>query len=410
MKGVYFMKHKKLTAAFFAVIGFLVLLSLTLAFPASAKDITVSDPVIRLECAATDSVVLSWKTDDEVSCFRVYSYDEETEKYTLLYKGRNTQLTVGSLEPGTVYTFVIRSYLTTGGKTYKSSIVTLTCHTTLDPVTDIRQSETTSSSHRLTWKSVTGADGYAVYYYNAEKKKYVLIGNTAKNTCKLTKLSGAYTYTYKIKAFRSQKDGSRIDSKASAAFQAITLPAAVTSFTASSVTTNSFTLKWNAVDGCDGYRLYELDPKTQKYSTAATVSHIESLSIASKQSAQSYTYAIRSYAKINGKTYYSELSDPLTVTTKPKTPTAKIKSDLPGNGKLKIEWSKVEGADGYLIYASDRKNSGFVLKKKVSAKTLECTLTGLSTSKTTYIKVKAFVTVGGKMVYSANSKLIGAKA
>ncbi|MGN1443920.1 MAG: fibronectin type III domain-containing protein, partial [Acutalibacteraceae bacterium] len=317
--------------------------------------------------------------------------------------------TVEGLEPGTEYVFAVRSYIIADGKTYKSKLVKLNCNTTLAAVTGISQSETTSSSHRLSWKSVKGADGYLIYFYNTESKKYVSIGQTTKNTCKLTKLSSAYAYTYKIRAFSLKKDSGKIYSKFSSAFNAVTLPATPT-LSVSSVTTSSFHLKWKGTDGSDGYRIYERDPETKKYSLVASVKDIYSLSISSKASAQSYTYAIKSYAKINGKNYYSELSEPLTVTTKPNAPTAKIKTDLPGNGNIKVAWTKVEGADGYLIYTSDRKNSGFVLKKKVSAKTLEYTLTGLSTSKTTYIKIKAFISVGDQMIYSENSKLIGAKA
>ncbi len=404
------MKHNKSTAKLFAAVITLILLTVLLAVFVSAEDITVSAPTFRLVSSTTQSVKIAWETNDEVYCFKVYKLNDQTGKYETVYKGRYTEMTVDGLTPGTEYVFAVRAYIIADGKTYKSSLIKLTCNTKLDTVTGIRQSETTSTSHRLTWNSVEGADGYLIYFYNAEKKKYVSIGQTTKNTCKLTRLSSAYTYTYKVKAFSLKKDGSKLYSKASAAFDAVTLPAAVTTFTASSVTTSSFNLKWSAADGSDGYRIYEQDPKTKKYTAIATVKNIYSLSLSSKASAHSYTYVIRSYAKLNGKTYYSELSKPLTVTTKPDTPTAKIKADLPGNGNIKVTWSKVEGADGYLIYTSDRKNSGFVLKKKVSAKTLEYTLTGLSTSKTTYIKVKAFVSVGDKMVYSANSKLISAKA
>ena len=404
------MKHNKSTAKVFTAVITLFLLTVSLAVFVSAEDITVSAPTFRLVSSTTQSVKIAWETTDEVYCFKVYKMNNETGKYETVYKGRKTEMTVDGLSPGTEYLFAVRAYIIADAKTYKSSLIKLTCNTKLDTVKGINQSETTSTSHRLTWKRIDGADGYQIYFYNTEKKKYVLIGQTSKSTCKLTGLSSAYTYTYKIRAFSLKKDGSKLYAKASAAFNAVTLPAAVTSFTASSVTTSSFNLKWSAAERSDGYRIYEQNPETKKYTVVATVKNVDSLGISSKASAHSYTYVIRSYARLNGKTYFSELSKPLTVTTKPVTPTAKIKADLPGNGNIKVAWSKVEGADGYLIYISDRKNSGFVLKKKVSAKTLEYTLTGLDTRKTTYIKVKAFVSVGDKMVYSANSKLISAKA
>ena len=403
------MNHTKTTAKIFFTAVVFLLLSFSMTTFASAEGISVSSPSFQAVSATSQSVRLSWKTNDEVYCFKVYQLNSKTGKYEEIYKGRNTEITVSKLTPGTEYVFAIRAYIIADGNTYKSKLVKLSCNTILDTVTGISQSETTSSSHRLTWKSVKGADGYMIYFYNTESKKYVSIGQTTKNTCKLTKLSSAYAYTYKIRAFCLKKDSGKIYSKYSSAFSAVTLPA-TPALSASSVTTNSFRLNWTHTDGSDGYRIYERDPKTKKYSLIAAVRGINSLSISSKAPAQSCSYVIKSYAKINGKVYYSELSKLFTVTTKPTAPTAKIKADLPGNGNIKVAWTRVDGADGYLIYTSDRKNSGFVLKKKVSAKTLEYTLTGLSTSKTTYIKIKAFVSVGNQMIYSENSKLIGAKA
>lgn len=405
------MKSTKAFTKYILTVLTFVFLTFSFSVLASAEQkISVSAPELKATACTTDSVTLSWQSNDEVYCFKLYSVDRETGKSTQIYRGRDTERTVSELEPGTEYTFAVRSYLKAGGKTYKSKLIKLDCNTTLRKVTGIKQSESKHNSYRISWNGVEGADGYILYFYNTEKKKYVSLGQTTKTTCKLTKLSSAYAYTYKIKAFSLKKDGGKIYAKASSPFVGITMPAPVTSFSASQVSTDSFTLNWKATEGSDGYRLYQFNPDTKKYTVVATARDTFSLPISSKQTAQSYTYAIKSFAKINGKTYFSVLSEPLTVTTKPNATTVKIKQDMPGNGVLKITWSKVEGADGYLIYTSERKNSGFVLKKKVSADTLGYTLSRLSKSKTTYVKVKAYVISGDKMVYSANSKLIGARA
>lgn len=404
------MNNRKTINKLLVTVLFLMLSVLTVSVSASAQEITVTAPSLEAIAANTQAIKLRWESADEVYCYKLYVYDTQAKQYNTLYKGRKTEMTVSGLEPGTEYLFAVRAYMIDSNKVYSSKLVKLRSNTRLDTVTGLTQSENTESSHRISWNAVRGADGYIVYYYNNEKGRYVTVGQTAKTTCKLTKLSSAYAYTYKIKAYRLKEDGGKICSAASQAFNAITLPATVSGFRASSVSTDSYTLNWNVSEGDGGYRIYEYNTKTKKYSTVATVKKVCSLPVSSKAPASSSVYVIRSYAKIDGKTYFSALSDQLTVTTRPNAPTAKIKVDMPGNGALKISWTPVEKADGYLIYASERKNSGFVLKKKVSADTLECTIKGLSTSSTTYIKVKAYVTVNGQMVYSANSKLIGAKA
>lgn len=404
------MNSKKTIKKLLVTVLFLMLTVVAFSVSASAKEITVSAPSLQAVSANTQAIKLRWESKDEVYCYKLFAYDTQKKQYNTLYKGKKTEMTVSDLEPGTEYLYAVRAYIVDGDKVYSSKLVKLTCNTLLDTVTGLTQSENTESSHRISWNAVKGADGYIVYFYNTEKGKYVTVGQTAKTTCKLTKLSSAYAYTYKIRAFSLKENGEKITSKASSAFNAVTLPATVKGFCASSVSTDRFTLVWKASEGDGGYRIYEYNTKTKKYSTVATVKNVCSLTISSKTPASSSVYVIRSYAKIDGKTYYSALSDKLTVTTKPNAPTAKIKADRPGNGALKITWTAVDKADGYLIYTSERKNSGFVLKKKVSADTLEYTIKGLSTKNTTYVKVKAYVTVNGQMVYSANSKLIGAKA
>ena len=404
------MKISKAISKVFLTVLSLLFLTCAFTVVSSAGGITVTTPKFEAVSADTTSISFKWSSNQSVYCFKLYVLDTDTNRYNTVYKGKKTEITLSGLEPGAEYTYALRSYIYSGGKLYASKLARLTVNTTLDSPTGLKESENTYNSHRISWNSVDGADGYFVYYYNAAQKKYVRLGQTTKPSCKLTKLSSAYAYRYKIIAFSRKTDGSRIYSKASKAFIAVTLPAPVSTFTASAVSTNSFTLTWKEASGSQGYRIYERNPETNKYTVVATVRNTLTLPISSKETAESYFYVIRSFAKINGKVYFSNLSKELTVTTKPNAPVAVINPDRTGNAVLQIAWSEVDKADGYLIYTSERKNSGFVLKKKVSAGTLECAVSGLSKTQVTYVKIKAYVLVGDKMVYSANSKLIGARA
>ena len=69
----------------------------------------------------------------------------------------------------------------------------------------------------------------------------------------------------------------------------------------------------------------------------------------------------------------------------------------------KLEWSKVKGADGYQVYASDSQNGTYTRIKitKGTGATDESLLTG----KTRYYKVRAYRKVNGKAVYGSFSKI-----
>lgn len=93
----------------------------------------------------------------------------------------------------------------------------------------------------------------------------------------------------------------------------------------------------------------------------------------------------------------------LNTVTKLKVSNSKTKQSL-------ISWNKVYGANGYLVYRSTKKDSGYRLittlnkgsKVKYSNKFLR-------KGKTYYYKVKAYRIVNGKKIYSSVSKTVKIK-
>ena len=76
-------------------------------------------------------------------------------------------------------------------------------------------------------------------------------------------------------------------------------------------------------------------------------------------------------------------------------------------GKASLSWKEVSGATGYVVYMSEKKDSGF--EKIGSTKKLSCTIKNLKKGKTYYFKVKAYTKVDGKNVYSGATKAIAVK-
>lgn len=74
---------------------------------------------------------------------------------------------------------------------------------------------------------------------------------------------------------------------------------------------------------------------------------------------------------------------------------------LNGKKALKISWTKVKGADGYEVFRSTKKNSGYGTKPYFSTtKTSYTNNKNLKTGKTYYYKVRAYKLVEGQKVYS----------
>ncbi|MBQ6150400.1 MAG: fibronectin type III domain-containing protein [Mogibacterium sp.] len=99
--------------------------------------------------------------------------------------------------------------------------------------------------------------------------------------------------------------------------------------------------------------------------------------------------------------YYKEASAKVTISVSPGKPALKAKNIR--KRKVKIVWSKVEGADGYEIYIKAPGKKTFKKRATKSARVKSITHSGLRKGKKYSYKVRAFTTVDGKKVYGAFS-------
>ena len=119
-----------------------------------------------------------------------------------------------------------------------------------------------------------------------------------------------------------------------------------------------------------------------------------------------YKYKVKAYRGTAENAFSSIVSAKPTL--------AKVKSlKAKGQKKVKLTWTKVPGADGYVIYRSNKKNGKFkqiqVIKK---GKTTTFTQKKLKKGKKFYYKIRAYRKVGGKKVYSTGytaSKVVKVK-
>lgn len=78
-------------------------------------------------------------------------------------------------------------------------------------------------------------------------------------------------------------------------------------------------------------------------------------------------------------------------------------TDVKKEGK-KLTWTAVDGAQGYVVYYSAKKVSGF--KKLASVSKPACNLKKLESGKTYYFKIRALTKVNGKAFYSSYSTVL----
>lgn len=199
------------------------------------------------------------------------------------------------------------------------------------------------------------------------------------------------------------KDGSNCGNYSFALYDSNALKVAVPSnLRVSARSTSSLTISWNAVSGARGYIVYSYNINTGKYkklgitsSTSYTVNDLKSGAV--------YRFAVKAYKTVGKANYFSDCSAVLTAATKPATPKVSIKV---GTKSVKLAWTKVDGAKGYVVYWSTKKNSGYK-KLGTTAKT-STSVTNLTSGKTYYFRVRAYRKAGGETVFSDYSAVKGA--
>lgn len=268
---------------------------------------------------------------------------------------------------------------------------------TVNTVTNFKSVYNTTNTIKLSWEKVSGAEGYIVYNYDNSKKTWVRIEKTSTtdNTYSLLNLPSGTAYKFAIKAYRTV-DGKEVVSPSFPRLSTATLPGKVTNLVQKDLTTSGYTLSWNKVSGATEYYVFKYNKSTKKYDDIAHTS-TNSCKVKNIAAATKDTYIVRAVKVYDGVNYYGENVKSIAFVTRPaQVKTTKTSVD---RTSLKITWSKVTNAEGYQIYYSTSKDSGYKLLKQINdSKTLSYTTKALS-GKRVYIKVRAYVRDGNKKGY-----------
>lgn len=271
--------------------------------------------------SATGPVTLSWsEAADDVTGYRVYRYDPDQDKYVYLKSTTSRKYTDEDVTSGKTYQYKVRCYWTIGGTNYYgnySSVISVT--TPPAKVTEV-DTETRSSTYlTLSWKKVTGASGYRIYKYNTSSKSYEKVTTISKESTvsyKITGLTAATEYQFKVRAYKKTDTGTLWGSSSSA-YKDCTKPAQTKNLKAATKS-SAVTLTWSKVARAGGYRIYRYNSKTKKYEKIATVKGNKTFSYKNTKLKKGSTmkYKVRAYKTYNGTNYYGAYSEVVSIKVK----------------------------------------------------------------------------------------------
>ncbi|MCD8330105.1 MAG: fibronectin type III domain-containing protein, partial [Lachnospiraceae bacterium] len=259
-----------------------------------------------------------------------------------------------------------------------------------------------TTSQKLSWTEVSGAENYRVY--QKVSGKWVRVGTTTKTSYTIKSLTTGTTYTYTVRACYTEDGTTMLGSFDQTGLSATCCPPAPVLSEAVSDTEGNITVTWEKVSGVTGYRIYR---KTAggSWKRIATVTGASTLSYTDTglTSDTTYLYTVKAYKKVSGTNVWSSYDktgvSATSVIAQPEQPTL-VSAVCDSYGTVTVTWKKVSNATGYRVY---RKVNG--KWKNVSTRTTTSyTDTGLTYGESYTYTVKAYRKVNGNTVWGSCDK------
>jgi len=175
----------------------------------------------------------------------------------------------------------------------------------------------------------------------------------------------------------------------------------------------SIKVNWEKASDAAGYEVWFADAANAAYKMAVSTTD-SSYIHKSLTAGKTYYYKVRSYKKVNGKAYYSNYTNVVSVTLPAVdhgiVPPTGIKTASMGATSIEVSWKKVTGASGYEVSRSNSRNGAYKAVTTVGAGKVSYIDKNLTKGKTYYYKIRAYKTINGSKVYSSYSSIVKRKA
>ena len=326
---------------------------------------------IAVEKTTYNEVDISWKNISGVDGYYVECYvGNQWKQINCSADGDRVAAKLSGLSAGLKYKVRIAAYAGRFTGKFRCFYV----DTVPSPVWNINTVKATDETVRISWSRNTRADGYKVEWYIDNQWSVKTVTGNNNIAAVIDGLCAGTRYKVRVSAYKgdlySPYTYGYID----------TLPSKVTGIT-QTVTSSSFTLKWDKNESADGYTVqYYADGKWNEKSLVGNDK--TTVTIGSLKGYKTYKVRIKAYKGELQSTF-----DDIYITTAPtKVDGLKVKSAV--DSKAVVIWNADATADGYNVgyYIGGK----WVEKAITDNKTAMAVLGGLTPYSTYKVRVRAY--------------------
>ncbi len=368
----------------------------------------------------TSSPTWSWSSDYSTAKVTVYCKNNSSHKTTVTAKVTSKVTKAATTTSTGIMTYTATA--TVNGKTLtstktktiaKKTTTNTTTNTTTETTTEATTETTTettsttgtstlatptlnstqaaNSGISVSWGKVSGATGYAIFR-KVSGGSWTLIANTTSTSYTDKTASAGTTYYYTVRAYKGTYATAKKNMYSTSYWSSCNSTGVTGKYikmptiTSASANATGTTLKWGTVSGASGYAIWR---KTSGgswsrigYTTSTSYTDTTALT-----SGTTYYYTVRaysgSYSTANANTFNSNYWSYYDTTGKQIVYLAKptLGSATNTTSGVKVTWSKVSGASGYVVY---RKTIGSGWSQIGNTTSTSYTDTSSLTSGTTY--------------------------
>lgn len=311
-----------------------------------AKPVPSKVTGLKVKAANSTAVQLTWNKVSGASGYTVQYYSGG--KWKTYKSTTSNSLVVSGLKLGSSYHFRVAAVKIVSKKwIYGTPSDYIKTGPILPATSKVVLSGVNASALKVQWAGVSGAKGFEIYNHNSGA--WTDVG--AKTSTIVSGLKSGTAYSFTVRAYAGSIKGT--ESKIVTFKTAPSVPA---NLKIADATDNSITFTWDVVEGAEGYQPAYYDYAAKKWTnlslttgTTATASKLNGLT--------TYAFRVRAYVK-NANVYNinayatSKWTGYITATTVlPSTTVSALKSTA--TTETKIQWTSIEGADGYCIEKYD---------------------------------------------------------